>query len=97
MVMRPMFGGYGSAGSTTSLAFVSKTSLDNGSVSRYGLRKNIYAVSGCRALKKSDMKLNGTTPKMRVDPETYIVTADEEELRCEPMSVLPLAQRYFLF
>jgi len=34
---------------------------------------------------------------MHVDPETYIVTADGEELRCEPMSVLPLAQRYFLF
>ncbi len=43
------------------------------------------------------MKLNGATPAMRVDPETYIVTADGEELRCEPMSVLPLAQRYFLF
>jgi urease subunit alpha len=97
VVMRPMFGGYGSAGSTTSLAFVSRASLDNGSVSRYGLRKTLYAVRGCRALKKADMKLNGATPAMRVDPETYIVTADGEELRCEPMSVLPLAQRYFLF
>jgi urease alpha subunit len=25
------------------------------------------------------------------------VTADGEELRCEPMGVLPMAQRYFLF
>ena len=97
IVMRPMFGAYGSAGASTSLAFVSKTSLENGSVTRYGLRKNLYAVRGCRELKKSDMKLNGAIPRMQVDPETYIVTADGEELRCEPMSVLPLAQRYFLF
>ena len=31
-----------------------------------------------------------------VDPETYTVTADGRELRCEPLSVLPMAQRYFL-
>ena len=97
VVMRPMFGGYGTAGAATSLAFVSKVSLEEGSVQRYGLRKKLYAVRGCRALTKADLKLNGATPKMHVDPETYIVTADGEELRCEPASVLPLAQRYFLF
>jgi len=97
VVMRPMFGGFGGAGAATSLAFVSGTSLESGSATRYGLRKNLYAVRGCRTLTKSDMKLNGATPAMRVDPETYIVTADGEELRCEPLSVLPLAQRYFLF
>jgi len=46
---------------------------------------------------KRDLKLNDATPKMRVDAETYTVTADGEELRCEPATVLPLAQRYFLF
>ena len=95
--MRPMFGGYGSAGSATSLAFVSKARSTRAPSQRYGLRKNLYAVRGCRALTKADLKLNGATPKMHVDPETYIVTADGEELRCEPTSVLPLAQRYFLF
>jgi urease subunit alpha len=97
VVMRPMFGAYGGAGSATSLAFVSKVSLDDGAVQRYGLRKTLSAVRGCRTLTKADLKLNGATPKMRVDPETYIVTADGEELHCDPMSVLPLAQRYFLF
>jgi urease subunit alpha len=48
-------------------------------------------------LTKADLKLNGATPRMTVDPETYIVTADGEELRCEPATELPLAQRYFLF
>ena len=97
IVMRPMFGGYGSAGAATSLAFVSRVSLEDATVQRYGLRKHLYAVRGCRELRKPDLKLNGATPKMRVDPETYIVTADGEELRCEPATELPLAQRYFLF
>jgi urease subunit alpha len=97
VVMRPMFGGYGRAGAATSLAFVSQISIDEGTVQRYGLRKTLYAVRGCRALTKKDMKLNDATPKMHVDPETYVVTADGEELRCDPMAVLPLAQRYFLF
>ena len=34
---------------------------------------------------------------MDLDPETYAVRADGELLVCEPASVLPLAQRYFLF
>src|SRR5687768_4406344 len=97
VTMRPMFGAYGTAGAVTSLAFVSKVSLDEGTVQRYGLRKNLYAVSGCRALTKADLKLNSATPKMHVDPETYNVTADGEELRCAPATLLPLAQRYFLF
>ena len=97
VVMRPMFGRYGSAGSATSLAFVSKASVEHGTVARYGLKKDLYTVRGCRQLRKTDMKLNASTPKVQVDPETYIVTADGEELRCEPLSVLPLAQRYFLF
>ena len=29
--------------------------------------------------------------------ETYQVTADGEELTCEPAEQLPLAQKYFLF
>ena len=55
------------------------------------------AVKGCRTVSKRDLKLNDATPKMHVDAETYTVTADGEELRCEPATVLPLAQRYFLF
>ncbi|HTL01635.1 MAG TPA: urease subunit alpha, partial [Vicinamibacterales bacterium] len=80
VIMRPMFGGFGSAGSTTSLAFVSNVSLEEGSVQRYGLRKPLAAVKGCRTVAKRDLKLNDATPKMRVDAETYTVTADGEEL-----------------
>ena len=36
-------------------------------------------------------------PDISVDAETYEVKADGQLLVCEPASVLPMAQRYFLF
>jgi urease subunit alpha len=54
-------------------------------------------VESCRAIAKRDMVLNNATPRLEVDPETYEVRADGELLTCEPVSELPLAQRYFLF
>jgi urease subunit alpha len=95
--MRPMFGAFGAAPGSISLAFVSRRSLDEEVAQSYGLRKRLEAVRGCRSLGKRDMKLNDATPVMRVDAETYTVSADGEELRCAPASRLPLAQRYFLF
>jgi urease subunit alpha len=97
MVMRPMFGAFGRAVGATSLAFVSQAALDRGVAQAYGLTKRAVAVRGCRAVKKSDMKLNDALPRITVDPETYLVTADGETLRSSPAKVLPLSQRYFLF
>ena len=97
LVMRPMFGAYGRATGATSLAFVSQHSLDAEAPQRYGLTKRLAAVRGCRSIGKRDLKLNDALPKITVDAETYVVTADGEELRSRPASVLPLAQRYFLF
>ena len=95
--MRPMFGAFGSAPGPISIAFVSRACHHNGVAAKYGLAKRIEPVRGCRKLTKRDMKWNDTLPKITVDPETYQVVADGELLRCEPASVLPLAQRYFLF
>ncbi len=97
LMMRPMFGAYGRATGATSLAFVSQLALERGTVAGYGLGKRAIAVRGCRTLRKRDMKLNDALPRIHVDAETYIVTADGEELRSTPADVLPLAQRYFLF
>jgi urease alpha subunit len=96
-LMRPMFGSFGRATGATSLAFVSQLSVDRGIVAGYGLSKRATAVRGCRRLSKGDMKLNDALPRIRVDAETYTVTADGEELRAKAAAVLPLAQRYFLF
>ncbi len=95
--MRPMFGAMGRATGATCLAFVSGRALAEGTVEPLGLRKQLRAVRGCRALTKRDMKLNDALPAIAVDPETYEVRADGRLLRCEPAARLPLAQRYSLF
>ena len=59
--------------------------------------KQLYAVRACRTIGKADMKLNDSTPVITVDAETYRVEADGIHLTCEPSSVLPLSQRYYLF
>jgi len=94
---RPMFGAFGKATAATSLAFVSKASIEGGVPKSLGLDKKAVAVANCRNVGKKDMIHNAATPKIDVDPETYEVRADGELLTCEPAAVLPLAQRYFLF
>jgi urease subunit alpha len=94
---RPMFGACGRAVTATSLTFVSAAALAASVDRRYGLSKPLAAVAGTRTVRKADMKLNSYTPTIEVDPENYQVRADGTLLTCEPASVLPLAQRYFLF
>ena len=94
---RPMFGGFGGAIAAGSLTFVSQVALQAGIGRELGLVKPLSAVRGIRALRKSDMVLNGYAPSMAVDPETYEVRADGMLLTCEPARQLPMAQRYFLF
>jgi urease subunit alpha len=50
-----------------------------------------------RSIGKHSMVLNSGTPKIDVDAQTYEVRADGVLLTCEPATVLPMAQRYFLF
>ncbi|MEH2286719.1 urease subunit alpha [Nostoc sp.] len=95
--MRPMFGSFAGARHATSLTFVSQAALEKEIPSQLGLQKTAVAVSGTRQLSKQDMKLNDALPHIEVDPETYQVRADGELLICEPATVLPMAQRYFLF
>ncbi|KOP25087.1 urease subunit alpha [Hapalosiphon sp. MRB220] len=95
--MRPMFGSFAGARHATSFTFVSQTALENEIPSQLKLQKQAVAVSGTRQLTKQDMKLNDALPHIQVDPETYEVRADGELLTCEPATVLPMAQRYFLF
>jgi urease subunit alpha len=94
---RPMFGTLGAARTATSLTFVSQAALAQKALEKLGLRKRLVAVKHTRGLTKKDMVLNDYTPKMEVDAQTYAVRADGELLTCEPLAVLPLAQRYFLF
>ena len=94
---RRMFGALGGARTATSVTFVSQAALDNDVVRRVSMKKRAVAVRGTRSIKKADLIHNGTLPKIEVDSQTYEVRADGELLTCEPASILPLAQRYFLF
>ncbi|WP_448601802.1 urease subunit alpha [Thermoleptolyngbya sp.] len=95
--MRPMFASYGGAIANTSFTFMSKAGVQNGVPEMLKLQREVLPVTNIRQLTKKDLKLNDYTPHIEVDPETYEVRADGELLTCEPATVLPMAQRYFLF
>ncbi|MCA0013718.1 urease subunit alpha [Mesorhizobium sp. B292B1B] len=98
MHYRPMFGAYGKARTNSSVTFVSKAALESGLHGRLSIDKQFVAVENTRGgIGKHSMVLNDATPHIEVDPETYEVRADGELLTCEPATVLPMAQRYFLF
>ncbi|MEB3272435.1 MAG: urease subunit alpha [Prochlorothrix sp.] len=95
--MRPMFASFGGAVAATSVTFVSQVAANAGLGAQIGLRKPTVPVSNIRSLTKTEMKLNAYQPQIEVNPETYEVRADGQLLTCEPATVLPMAQRYFLF
>ena len=95
VLYRPMFGSFGGATQATAVTFVSQAGAAH--VEQLGLRKRLVHVKNCRQIRKQDMIHNSATPRIEVDPETYEVRADGDLLTCEPASILPLAQRYFLF
>jgi urease subunit alpha len=94
---RPMFGAFGRARAATCVTFISQAALQAGIGEQLGLAKRLVAVKNTRRISKKDMVLNDYTPHMEVDSQTYEVRADGQLLTCEPATVLPLAQRYFLF
>ncbi|MFQ0813882.1 urease subunit alpha [Brucella anthropi] len=98
MHTRPMFGSFGKARTNTSITFVSQAAMDEGLREKIGVDKQMVAVANTRGgIGKHSMILNNAMPQMEVDPETYEVRADGELLTCEPVDVVPMAQRYFLF
>ena len=97
VLYRPMFGSFGAATASTAITFVSQAAIASGLPKTLGLRKIVKPVSNCRSIGKKDMVHNSATPNIEVDPETYEVRVDGARITCEPASVLPLAQRYFLF
>ncbi|GHO95333.1 urease subunit alpha [Reticulibacter mediterranei] len=97
VLYRPMFGSFGGATASTSLTFLSQAALEENIPDKLGLHKTAVAVANCRTVGKANMIHNDATPKIEVDPETYEVRADGGLLTCEPATVLPMAQRYFLF
>ena len=97
VIYRHMFGAYGKAVYKTCVTFVSQASVDNGALEKYKLDKLVIPVKNCRNISKKDLVHNDATPQIDVNPETYEVKVDGVPITCEPVTVVPLAQRYFLF
>jgi urease subunit alpha len=94
---RPMFGAFGHLRTASSITFVSQAAVEGDLRKQLGVNKDLVAVRNTRAVNKASMIHNALTPTIEVDSETYEVRVDGELITCEPASVLPMAQRYFLF
>jgi urease subunit alpha len=94
---RPMFGAFGVTAAANSMIFLSQAAVKDGVPKSLGLNKRIGIVNNTRGIGKKDLLHNTYQPNIEVDPQTYAVRADGHLLTCEPLAVLPLAQRYFLF
>jgi urease subunit alpha len=95
VLYRHMFGAYGKAVQQTCITFISQASVKT--VAGYGLQKMVMPVKNCRNISKKELIHNDATPQIEVNPENYEVKVDGVHITCEPVAVVPLAQRYFLF
>jgi urease subunit alpha len=94
---RPMFGAFGRALSASAVTFLPRLAIDRDVAKQLGLQRLVLPARDIRAIDKARMIHNAATPHIEVDPETYEVRADGVHLICEPATVLPMAQRYFLY
>jgi urease subunit alpha len=94
---RPMFGAFGAAKYSTSFTFTSKLAIRRGLARKLGLRKKLLPVRNCRKIGKRNMVHNNLTPKIEIDPETYVVKVDGQIATTEPATKLSLARLYNLF
>ena len=95
---RPMFGAIGRAMAAGCITFVSGAAMEADIGKALGLQRRLARVTNTRGgIGKKAMINNDATPVIEVDAETYEVRADGVLLTCEPATILPMAQRYFLF
>lgn len=94
---RLMFGANIYANHAVRMTFLPQVACNSELLTRLKLSSLIGEVKACRNLKKQHMINNAYTPFIEVDSQTYQVRADGELLICDPVSVLPMSQRYFLF
>jgi urease subunit alpha len=92
---RPMFGAYGAVPAATSLAFVAPAALEAGL--ELNVSRRLVPVADVRARGKADLPENGAMPRIEVEPDTFTVRIDGEVVEPDPVTELPMAQRYFLF
>ncbi|MDQ1368673.1 MAG: urease subunit alpha [Acidimicrobiaceae bacterium] len=92
---RPMFAD--TIAGAVSVAFVAPAALEADLADRLRITRPLVAVANTRARGKADLPENTATPTIEVDPATFAVRIDGVLVEPDPVSVLPLAQRYSLF
>jgi urease subunit alpha len=97
ILARPMFGSYPSAAAASSFHFVSQQAIDSDLAGRLNLMRKMLPVGNTRKVGKTDMLLNDAMPRVRVDPDSFAVHIDGDLVEPQPVTELPMAQRYFLF
>ena len=91
------YAAYGDAVRRTSVTFLPTAAFEAGVPDQLNTNRRFVEAKGIRNLSKADMKYNSETPDIKVDPETYVLTVNGEEIHSEPAEELAMAQRYFLF
>lgn len=94
---RPMFGALGRAKYATSFTFTSQLSIRNKISEKLNLQKKLLPVGKCRKINKKDMLYNDLTPKIEIDPETYVVKVNGKLATTQASEKVPLARLYNLF
>ena len=95
VLMRPtLFEGRGADHAVT---FVAPAAVEEGLGAHLGLQRRLLPVKPTREVTKADMRNNDVCPQIDIDPETFRIEVDGQEVLPSPADRLPLAQLYSLF
>jgi urease subunit alpha len=94
---RPMFGAFGDLPARLGVQFVAPSALEAGLEDRWSSQRSLVAVRDVSGLSKADLPENDALPRIDVDSESFDVRIDGELIEPQPVTELPMAQRYFLF
>lgn len=85
------------AAAATSVAFVAPAAIEDGLADRLAVDRKLVPVENMRQRSKADLPENDALPTIEVNPDTFAVRIDGEEVTHEPATELPMTQRYMLF
>lgn len=92
---RPMFGAYGKVLRESCISFVSQAACEGDVARRLHLHRQVLPVHRTRQITKRDMVLNGATPQIDVNPETFEVAINNTKVYVEPAKSVALGQLYW--
>lgn len=92
---RPMFGAYGKVLRESCISFVSQAACEGDVARRLHLHRQVLPVRRTRQINKRDMVLNGATPQIDVNPETFEVAINNTKVYVEPAKSVALGQLYW--